>query len=130
MDFSPPGSSVHGISQARILEWVAISFSRGYSWPSDQTISHALAGGLFTTKSPGMSYKAYVWSPQKAEVGKNNGELKSQREGSHFLLQNISIFPDLNKVGLPESQNLPRLLDLNSYCPITFVERILVSQIL
>ena len=31
MDCSPPGSSVHGILQARILEWVAISFSRGYS---------------------------------------------------------------------------------------------------
>ena len=30
-DCSPPGSSVHGISQARILEWVAISFSRGFS---------------------------------------------------------------------------------------------------
>ena len=29
MDYSPPGSSVYGISQARILEWVAISFSRG-----------------------------------------------------------------------------------------------------
>ena len=36
-DCSPPGSSVHGISQARILEWVAISFSRGSSWPSDGT---------------------------------------------------------------------------------------------
>ena len=34
---SPPGSSVHGISQARILEWVAISFSRGFSCPRDQT---------------------------------------------------------------------------------------------
>ena len=34
---SPPGSSVHGISQARILEWVAISFSRGSSQPRDQT---------------------------------------------------------------------------------------------
>ena len=33
---SPPGSSVHGISQARILEWVAILFSRGPSWPRDQ----------------------------------------------------------------------------------------------
>ena len=31
MDCSPPGSSVHGISQARILEWVAISYSRGSS---------------------------------------------------------------------------------------------------
>ena len=33
MDCSPPGSSVHGILQARILEWVAISFSRGSSRP-------------------------------------------------------------------------------------------------
>ena len=36
MDCSPPTSSVHGILQARILEWVAISFSMGYSWPRDQ----------------------------------------------------------------------------------------------
>ena len=34
---SPPGSSVHGISQARILEWVAISFSKGSSQPRDRT---------------------------------------------------------------------------------------------
>ena len=38
MDCSPPGSSVHGIFQAWILEWVAISFSRGSSWPRDQTL--------------------------------------------------------------------------------------------
>ena len=37
IDCSPPGSSVHGISQARILEWVAISFSRRSSQPRDQT---------------------------------------------------------------------------------------------
>ena len=37
MDCSPPGSSVHGILQARILEWVAISFSRRSSGPRDQT---------------------------------------------------------------------------------------------
>ena len=37
MDFSPPGSSVHGIVLARILEWVAISSSRGFSWPRDWT---------------------------------------------------------------------------------------------
>ena len=36
MDCSPPGSSVHGILQARILEWVAISFSMGSSWLRDQ----------------------------------------------------------------------------------------------
>ena len=37
MDYSPPGSSVHGISQARILEWVVIPFSRGSSWLRDRT---------------------------------------------------------------------------------------------
>ena len=36
IDCSPPGSSIHGISQARILEWVAISYSRGSSSPRDQ----------------------------------------------------------------------------------------------
>ena len=48
---SPPGSSVHGISQARILEWVAISSSRGTSQPRDQTASlasPALTGRFFT----------------------------------------------------------------------------------
>ena len=38
VDSSPPGSSVHGIPQAKILEWVAISFSRGSSWSRDQTL--------------------------------------------------------------------------------------------
>ena len=37
MDCSPPGSSIHGILQARILEWVVISVSRGSSWPRDWT---------------------------------------------------------------------------------------------
>ena len=37
MDYNPPGSSVHGILQTRILEWVAISFSRGSSQPRDRS---------------------------------------------------------------------------------------------
>ena len=53
MNCSPPGSSVHAISQARILEWIAISFSRGSSWPRDQTHVSCLAGGFFTTEPPG-----------------------------------------------------------------------------
>ena len=36
-DYSPPSSSVHGILEARILEWVAVSFSRGSFQPKDQT---------------------------------------------------------------------------------------------
>ena len=46
---SPPGSSVHGISQARMLDWVTISFSRGSSYPGIEPASPALAGRFFTT---------------------------------------------------------------------------------
>ena len=47
MDCSLPGSSVHGIFQARVLEWVAISFCRGSSWPRDRTQVSHIAGRRF-----------------------------------------------------------------------------------
>ena len=47
MDYSVPDSSVHGISQARILEWVAMPLSRGSSQPRDQTCISSLARGFF-----------------------------------------------------------------------------------
>ena len=53
MACSPPGSSVLGISQARTLEWVAISFSRDLPDPGIKPMSRALAGGFFTTEPPG-----------------------------------------------------------------------------
>ena len=52
---SPPGSSVHGILQARILELVAISFSKGSSPPRDQTQVSCIAGGFFTVSHQGSS---------------------------------------------------------------------------
>ena len=48
MDCSLPGFSVHGIFQASVLEWLAISFSRGSSWPRDQTQVSHIAGRHFT----------------------------------------------------------------------------------
>ena len=48
MDCSPPGSPVHGILQARILDCVAIPFSRGSSCPGDWTQDSCIAGGFFT----------------------------------------------------------------------------------
>ena len=48
MDCSPPGSSRHGILQARILEWVAIPFSRGSSSPRDWIQVSCIAGRFFT----------------------------------------------------------------------------------
>ena len=71
MDSSQPGSSVHGIFQARILEWVTISFSRGSPWPRDRTrvscivgrcftvwATHLLLQGIFPTQglNPGLSH--------------------------------------------------------------------------
>ena len=52
MDCSLPGSSVHGISQARILEWVAIPFSGGSSQPRDQTRSPALEADSLPSEPP------------------------------------------------------------------------------
>ena len=52
-DRSPPGSSVHWISQARILEWVAISFLRESSRSRDRTQVSCIAGGFLTTEPPG-----------------------------------------------------------------------------
>ena len=48
IDCSPPGSSVHGILQARILEWVAIPISSGSSQPRDRTWVSYTAGRFFT----------------------------------------------------------------------------------
>ena len=56
MDYSPPGSSVHGILQERILEWVAFPFSRGSSWPRDQTWVSCIAGRFFT-----------IWASREAQ---------------------------------------------------------------
>ena len=48
MEYRPPGSSVHGVLQARILEWAAFASSRGSSLPSDPTQVSCIAGGFFT----------------------------------------------------------------------------------
>ena len=53
MPCSLPGSSVHGILQARILEWVAFSSSMGSSWYRNQNWVSCIAGIFFTTGPPG-----------------------------------------------------------------------------
>ena len=60
MNCSPPGSSVHGILQARILEWVAISSSTASSWPRIEPVSSALAGRISITEPPGKPH-AFVY---------------------------------------------------------------------
>ena len=65
-DCSPPGSSVHGIFQARILERVAISFSRGSSQHRDQTHVPCISciGGFLTTELPGEAGSACIHSSE------------------------------------------------------------------
>ena len=53
MGCNPPGSSILGVLQTRTLEWVAISFSRGFSQHRDQTCVSCLTGGFFTNEPPG-----------------------------------------------------------------------------
>ena len=67
MGYSPPGSSVHGILQARILEWAAISFSRDLPDPGIELMCPALAGGFFTTEPP---VKPQNFSVQALKNGK------------------------------------------------------------
>ena len=61
VDCSLPGSSVHGILQARILEWVTISFSRGSSWPRDRTRVSRIGGRRFN-----------LWATREAALDKLN----------------------------------------------------------
>ena len=53
MDCNPSGSSVHGILQARVLEWVVIPFSRESSQARDRTRVSCISGSLLTTEPPG-----------------------------------------------------------------------------
>ena len=57
MDCNLPGSSVHGILQARILECIVFPFSRGSSQPRDQTQVSRIAGGFFTS-----------WATREAQI--------------------------------------------------------------
>ena len=80
MDCSPPGSSVHGILQARISEWVAVSFSRGTSQPRDQSQVSHIAGRFFT-----------VWATREAHkwcgvAGKQRKTKKTSRSYSNLYV--------------------------------------------
>ena len=55
-DCSLPGSSIHGIFQARVLEWVTIPFSRGSSWPRDHTQISRTVGEPLPSEPPGKSW--------------------------------------------------------------------------
>ena len=61
MDCSPPGSSVYGILQARILEWIAVRFSRGFPNPGIQPRSPALQADSLPFKPPGKALQTSLY---------------------------------------------------------------------
>ena len=79
MDSSPLGSSVHGILQTRILEWVAVPFSRESFQPQDQTKVSCIAGQFFT-----------VWATREASVNQpanqNPGDRRTGSANRSLLL--------------------------------------------
>ena len=65
MDCSLPDSSGHGILQARILEWVAIAFSRGSYWPRDQTWVPQIQADSLSSEPQGSPYNVILYSNKK-----------------------------------------------------------------
>ena len=66
MDYSLPGSSVHGIPQARILEWIALPFSRGFSQPRDRTWIFCTAADSLASEQPGKPVR--LWLTLKLKI--------------------------------------------------------------
>ena len=80
MDGSPPGSSVHGILQARILEWVAMPSSRGSSSPGVESASPAgrrIASRFFTAGCQG-SHGGHISGQKTQETGVDQGKEGAQ----------------------------------------------------
>ena len=97
MDCSLPGSSIHGIFQARVLEWLAISFSRGSSQLRDRTWVSCIAGRL-PSQSPGkpigqgkhkLNLEYWLVSESRAVLRKTKGwrHLKGTQEGTSLMAQ-------------------------------------------
>ena len=88
-DCSPPSPSIHGILQARILEWVAIPFSRGSSRPRDQTCVSCI--GRLTAGSPG---KPFTWDLSlRLSYFLQKNQKKIRREGALSFLHLPPVTP-------------------------------------
>ena len=94
MDCSLPGSSTHGIFQARILEWVAISFSRGTSWPRDRSQVSCIVGRHFI-----------VWATRDS-----------------LRLASLILESDFSKLGRGEGFQLPKARQSLSCFPAVFLQ--------
>ena len=108
VESSLPGSFVHGILQARILEWVAIPFSKGSSWPRDWTHVSCLAGRFFTTEPPRKEQRCcYNILQRTGQLPKTNNSLTSLKCESYQHVK-MSIVPSL--------RNCDKLFKTNAWC--------------
>ena len=95
MDCSLPGSSVHGIFQAIVLEWIVISFSRGSSRPRDRTQVSCIVDRRFTPEPPGKSFdcvKACPFNSQIHRIRKRTGGCQGLGLGDWGLVFNGDSF--------------------------------------
>ena len=95
MDCSPPGSSVHGIFQARILEWVAISSPGDLSNPGMESMSLALAGRFYNAESLGSPCCAvgpYCLPSLYIMVCNENQKLPSPLATTNLFTTSVSLF--------------------------------------
>ena len=97
MDCSLPGSSVHGIFQTKILEWVAIAFTRRSSWPRDWTWVSHIVGRRFTVWATGKSFLIwgcwqFSWFPWSPSLHHENGQ-NGREEVSHYCWGHTSSLP-------------------------------------
>ena len=126
MGCSPPGSSVHGIFQARILEWVAISSSRGFFRPRDQTCSSwvsCIACGFFTTEPPGKSKndqarRYFLKAPERSlPISCSKTQIQGSTMEFHVLIEATSLPSSLGDSVRPTA--LPRP---EHKCPCTSMD--------
>ena len=92
MGCSPPGSSVHGILQARILEWAAMPSSRGSSWRRDRTCTSCIVGGFIyhwafwravhrhSVEQKKLDPKKNEWKKERKEDGRKETKKKRNKE--------------------------------------------------
>ena len=109
VDYSPPGSSVHGVLQARVLEWVAISFSRGSSQPRDRTQVSHIAGRCFnlwatkevcfsSPKYPAHNMSWWLTGKQNFLMVKSKCKTSQSRDAVSIVLKVLFCFQDTTPI--------------------------------
>ena len=119
VDCSPPASSVHGILQVRILEWVAILSSRGSSRPRDQTrvsCGACIAGRFFTTEPQGRPPFAVreVQNPRLALILAASSTILWPEQGCSYLAS-LRLQTGLNCVPLKKAKSFPEPQDVTLF---------------